>query len=339
MNPILLLKEKWNPPPQRTESFRGHTVLITGANTGLGLEAAKKIAALEADRLIVTTRTVEKGEVTKRLIDTWLAESKSPRTTEIIPMVLDMTTSTGVRQFLGELSRIADGLDDVILNAGVMSQYKLNTEAFEYTLAINTINTIYLTTLLTPILIETAKVKQATSHMTIVSSRNALLPIALPTQDSIIQSSQPLRELSKQENFPGGALGAFPQYNRSKLLLEYALRRFSQSPELYNEKKQPYVIVNSVCPGATKSDLGRVFDSWWTRILALLFGLLQKSTADGANSYLTAVSQGPESMGQLWEGHRIIPEWDNLTTARGQQLGDHVWEELQTLMREWDASL
>ena len=40
-----------------------HTLLITGANRGIGLEAAAQLASLgKFDRIILTARTAEKGE-------------------------------------------------------------------------------------------------------------------------------------------------------------------------------------------------------------------------------------------------------------------------------------
>ena len=40
-----------------------HTLLITGANRGIGLEAAAQLASLgNFDRIILTARTAEKGE-------------------------------------------------------------------------------------------------------------------------------------------------------------------------------------------------------------------------------------------------------------------------------------
>jgi hypothetical protein len=52
-----------------TESFQGRTVLITGSNTGLGLEAAKKFVTLHASKVIITSRSTEKGATAKALLE------------------------------------------------------------------------------------------------------------------------------------------------------------------------------------------------------------------------------------------------------------------------------
>ncbi|KAK6397943.1 hypothetical protein LTR95_019486, partial [Oleoguttula sp. CCFEE 5521] len=39
----------------------GRTIIVTGANTGLGKEAARHIVRLNADRVIITARDASKG--------------------------------------------------------------------------------------------------------------------------------------------------------------------------------------------------------------------------------------------------------------------------------------
>jgi len=46
------------PPPY---SFASQTVIITGANTGLGLETARHIVSLGASKAILGIRTLSKG--------------------------------------------------------------------------------------------------------------------------------------------------------------------------------------------------------------------------------------------------------------------------------------
>jgi FlaA1/EpsC-like NDP-sugar epimerase len=44
----------------------GKTVLITGANSGIGFEAAKHFASMNPARLIIVCRNQEKGETTSK---------------------------------------------------------------------------------------------------------------------------------------------------------------------------------------------------------------------------------------------------------------------------------
>ncbi|KAK3943683.1 hypothetical protein QBC46DRAFT_28136 [Diplogelasinospora grovesii] len=67
----LMGKLRWgvkHPPADPTVSFAGKTVLVTGANTGLGFEAAVKYAALGASKLILGVRSADKGEAARQRI-------------------------------------------------------------------------------------------------------------------------------------------------------------------------------------------------------------------------------------------------------------------------------
>ena len=48
--------------PYPTSNFLGQTVIITGSNTGLGLEAARHVARLGAAKVILACRTISKGQ-------------------------------------------------------------------------------------------------------------------------------------------------------------------------------------------------------------------------------------------------------------------------------------
>jgi retinol dehydrogenase-12 len=62
--------------PKPTTSFSGKTVIITGANFGLGKEAAKHIVGLNASKVILACRSVATGEAAKLKILTQLRFSK-----------------------------------------------------------------------------------------------------------------------------------------------------------------------------------------------------------------------------------------------------------------------
>ncbi len=59
------VSEQWTRlPPPLTSDVSNKVVMITGANTGIGLEAAKTFASLQPRKLIVACRSEEKGKAT-----------------------------------------------------------------------------------------------------------------------------------------------------------------------------------------------------------------------------------------------------------------------------------
>ena len=58
-----LVREQWGrPTPLVTEDLTGKVVLVTGANIGLGFEAAKHFASMHPERLIIACRNEAKGK-------------------------------------------------------------------------------------------------------------------------------------------------------------------------------------------------------------------------------------------------------------------------------------
>ena len=53
----------WPNKPLYSADLNGKTVMVVGANTGIGIEAAKHLAKMNPDRVIITCRTDEKGAI------------------------------------------------------------------------------------------------------------------------------------------------------------------------------------------------------------------------------------------------------------------------------------
>ena len=116
-------------------SFTGRTVIITGANSGLGAVTARELAGRGAT-IIMAVRTTSKGEAAARQM-----------TGDIEVRQLDLKDLSSVRGF-------ADGVDKVdvlINNAGIMAApFALTADGFESQIGTNHLGHFALTNLLLP---------------------------------------------------------------------------------------------------------------------------------------------------------------------------------------------
>jgi NAD(P)-dependent dehydrogenase (short-subunit alcohol dehydrogenase family) len=116
-------------------SFAGRTVIITGANSGLGAVTARELARTGAT-VILAVRTPSKGEAAAQQM-----------TGDVEVRQLDLQDLSSVRRFADGV----DKLDVLINNAGIMATpYTLTVDGFESQMGTNHLGHFALTNLLLP---------------------------------------------------------------------------------------------------------------------------------------------------------------------------------------------
>ncbi len=128
----------------------GRVALVTGANSGIGMETAVALAAAGA-HVVLGCRSLERADRAR-----WRIERHAPATSAEV-LQIDLSDLVSVRQAAAELCRRHDRLDLLVNNAGVMGvPYRITADGFELQLATNHLGPFALTGLLADLLVSTS---------------------------------------------------------------------------------------------------------------------------------------------------------------------------------------
>lgn len=290
------------PADPKHISYQNKTVLVTGANSGLGHEAAVKYAALGANPLILVVRTWEKGQQAKEDIirrtgcspDIFLIET------------VDFASFTSVQNCVQRIDSHprAAQLHVAQLAAGVAQwQYEKSPDGFEITLEVNVLSQALLALLLLPNMRAAAAAAAATAsddnfapHLSFLHSIAGFEVTAdwLPHGQSLLQRCDDESQWDPTK-----------QYYLAKLALwdviEGLMERCGQ------DDKGRKIIINASCPSGCKTNMGRNFPGFVKPILAVQHFFCGRSAEQGARTLVGATALGPESHGKLWRNDTLHP--------------------------------
>lgn len=207
-------------------SLDGRTVLITGANTGLGLESAARLAAAGAD-VVVTARTDAKAQ---QAVDE--IERRTGR--RVAGVSLDLADLESVKTLPTRLPKSVSKIDVLMENAGVMAiPERLTTkDGFERQIGVNHLGHYALVASLLPLL----------------EKSKAFRIVAVSSSANQIANSKSITQALDSNLDP--TYGAWTNYGLSKvfnILFVEELRR----------RLPPTGTAVAVHPGVVQTDLSR----------------------------------------------------------------------------------
>lgn len=251
---VLALRRWWaGGVCQSKVRLDGKTVLITGANTGIGKETALDMAQRGA-RVILACRDMTRARIAADEI------RQQSGNGNVVVKKLDLASLQSVRDLAKDIQENEARLDILINNAGIMMCPKWKTEdGFEMQFGVNHLGHFLLTNCLLDLL-----KKSTPSRIVIVSS--LAHEKGHVYFDDINLDKKYSREMS---------------YRQSKLANVLFCR------ELAERLQGTGVTVYSLHPGVIRTELGRhLFPTlalWW-RIIAMPFLMLIKSPWEGAQT-------------------------------------------------------
>ena len=334
------------PLPHPREDFTGKTVLVTGANTGLGLEAARHFVRLNAAKVVLGCRNPEKGEAAKRDIESTqgIDVARDPGRIEV--WQVDLESFDSVRAFCRRAASALDRLDIVVENAGIYGAEFRIVEGFDSNITVNVVSTWLMALLLIPVLRATEEKFYPEPH----SESDSAGPDGWRDVPHLVVVSSNSHFYVQLRGGEGGSLldqytddrDMTARYGISKLLSllagrEIAARMLSSGAQ----GRAPQVVLNFVEPGPCRSELLRQGAGAWyvTAVLRMLMPFFWRTPEMGARTYVAAAAAGPASHGRYLEDCRLSTPHEFVDSEEGARVQKKVYSELLEILENIEPGI
>ncbi|KXX78385.1 Dehydrogenase/reductase SDR family member 13 [Madurella mycetomatis] len=339
--PIEIETQKHNLPLLATrDACAGRTYIVTGANVGLGLEAAKHLVALGAAKVVLAVRNLSGGETAKAEIES--ATGVAPGVAEVWP--LDLASYASVKAFAKRAATELERIDGLIENAAVAITNRELAEGHVTAVTVNVLSTFLLAALMLPVMREKAKKTGALPRLVIVTSRVGFREEEIWAKikhDPLVgmddEQLETMRTLVFLSSTPGlarwqGSANTRNRYPLSKLTETMAVKHLAGN--LLPVDKAG-VVVNLVCPGFCVTKLIRNLPPDLHEHLTQQHVLYGRTAEDGSRTLLHGVVAGKETHGLLLHsceiGEADVPDWANDDKEAQKRAWDVIAAELEAV--------
>ena len=224
----------------------GRTVVVTGANSGLGFETMR-VLALRGAHVIGTGRTLEKAEAA--------CDSISGNAT---PAVLELTDFDSIATCTDQIRALDRPIDMLICNAGIMALPELEqVNGVEKQFAVNHLG-----------------------HFLFVN--RLLEPVVAAPQGRVVMVSSMGYKFAPPEGIQFDNLSGERDYNPNEAYGQSKLANGLFSLELARRLESTSATSNSVHPGIIMTNLGRHMEEWKQFAARLIGWTFMKSIPEGA---------------------------------------------------------
>jgi NAD(P)-dependent dehydrogenase (short-subunit alcohol dehydrogenase family) len=271
--------------------LKGKTILITGANSGIGKVTATELAKLGAN-IVMVCRNEEKAKAVQEDINALTGLNN------IDLYIADMSSHSSIKKFADAFYKKHNSLDVLINNAGAIANKRTeNEDGIEMTMATNHLGYFLTTHYMLPAL------KQASNARIVnVASLAHRFTSYTPTN------------LNAEQNY-----NYFRQYCLSKLCNILFTKQLSEAL-----KNTANITANSLHPGNISSNFGKTGTPFFKFVMKN-FGFVLTSPEKGAQTsiYLASSPEVQDKTGLYWyKKNPVIPSLDAINTDNA----NHLWE-------------
>ncbi|KAK7462249.1 hypothetical protein VKT23_007853 [Stygiomarasmius scandens] len=358
------------PLPVAIADLTGRTVIVVGANVGLGFECAKHLAGMGPSKLILACRNEVSG---KNAVEE-IKKETGFASIEFRP--LDLGSFASVQVFAQKFVAEIGTLDILIANAAMLpTRYECTLDGHEMGLQVNYLSTALLTLLLLPTMSETGKTSRYKPRIVMVTSQ---MHSHTTLDDELLNSASILKQISdpdyckKDRRVP-------PPLRESSYLIRLASsiidRRYADTKREFSadihvdliltatigeisivfgvffgrslndrlSKIGSPIIVNAVDPGRCVSQLIRTLPDTAREQMTMLSHSDGYTTEEGSRSlvYGAVGEAGTEAEETLRGAHlrrgRKTEYGEFVLTSQGEKLQERIWNETMEMLCQVDA--
>ncbi|PVF95996.1 NAD(P)-binding protein [Serendipita vermifera] len=310
--------------PETSRDLSGRTVIVTGANVGVGLEAARFFYNMSPARLVIAVRSISKGEEAKMDIE---AKGDSAGQTSVEVWELDLGLFESVKRFAekcnDELERVDIFLENAALGEGPWST---TPDGWESLVQVNVISTYMLAALIAPLLRKTAKLpdpnpaKPLKPHLVIASSDvHPFTRFPQRTAPNILAA------LNEQTTYDIPDRYALTKFLTVVLTRSLAASSFWSA----DGHSKDDVVICCANPGFCRSNLLRNvpnFTKW------IVWSIFAKHPSEGAKNYTWACLNDDIPAGAYISMCKVANTFGMVNTEEGSRIEEKVWGEIAELV-------
>ncbi|KAL0571588.1 hypothetical protein V5O48_010367 [Marasmius crinis-equi] len=317
------------PPAVEGVSLAGQVVVVTGANTGLGFEAAKHFAVRGPEKVIIVCRNEKKGQeaLEQRLLRSRQTVGVKTETgfANLELWTADFASFDSVKALKDKIDAL-DRLDILVENAGIVAaEYETTKDGWESTIQVNVLGPALHVILHLPKLLETVKKYPETTPRIVMVSSDVHYWAAFPVE--VVNASKPLETMNLEDHWNAG--NRYPESKALDVMFTRALQTHLQN-----------ITCCSLNPGFCYSELNRNAKGETAERISKLREKIAFTSEEGSRQLLySAIGQRDreaEMRGAYISFSRVSECSDFILSEEGQKLQTQVWKEILEVLAKVD---
>ncbi|KAH9241324.1 hypothetical protein K456DRAFT_1744973 [Colletotrichum gloeosporioides 23] len=318
MKAVDFVRSQFKKLPYPSEDCGGRTIIVTGSNVGLGLEAARHFVRLNAGKVILAVRSTDKGEAAKTDI-----ELTTGRRDVLEVWPLDQASFDSVKEFAARADKLPR-LDYVVLNASIATSKRTEAEGWESQVTVNVLSTFLLGLKLLPVLRRTGTTFNVTPKIVITASDASQMAKFHERNDEDIYKALNVNK------------SLTDRYNTTKLMQIIIARQMAIAADASGKGKVQMTTLN---PGLCATALFRNVPFPLTVVVKVGLKLFARSAEVGSRTIMAGAFAGEEAHGRYMSDCIVVKFPKLMQGEEGEAMQTRLWEQTVELLDGVDPGL